>query len=836
MKRFQTIGTAVLLLAAAATLSAADAATELRMGDDAFAAGDYRNAVNFYSSALTLSEANPELWSAAAVKLADARLRTGDVAGAKTLLAEFRRRFPASSAGLLPGEIMIAEHDYTGAEKFFNTLAANSSDPELLCAAKFARAFSKLRQNRDLEAAFDFEEIETQNADLRRWAEQAHLARIYALIRAGKPEEAEKLLAAGKYRSAEPEGYARLGLLSALKQGNFEQFRDHWPQQQEKYGDRPDPLMYELAVEGAALAEKKGDLKFAETLLDAGFRLAGGDLERRNALRALINLQAKISPAAAADTILRGIEFFPEAGDRALLILRGARLLAESGEWKRAVELLVRITGDNRVPVMQRLEAAREASIAARHAGDRETAEKMLQYLTSQAETAYQREEGNYLLGEFYFQEKRIAQAIRHLREAIGKGNGKYADPARFLLLQCLLEQQAYKEAMPIAETLRSSTRPELAAAADYFRAQLLEKSGRRAEARSEYLKFLVAHPKSEYAPAALYSAAELAMELKQFKAAAAEFFRFAAENPKLPAAPPALFLAMQSAYFGRLSADTTRAVELLDRNYLDSPCTIEARLQLADYLRGDGDFERALALLDETEKRTGGKTPEIQAEVLFNRARIHLARGSAAEAGKLLANLLSRYAASGGGADAALLAGNIDSDAGNYASALQHYRRARELRPTGLFAEICDGRIADCRYSLYSESLDRNDLNAATATYRKLAQESGDPRLVLQSLYKLGKCLELGDESDAAIQTYERLLYLAADQKRHGIAPDPVWCGKAAYAAALAHLKAGTPAGARRALRVIDQFEALEFPPTGEDFGRLRERIREKYNLREKL
>ncbi len=65
MKRFQTIGTAVLLLAAAATLSAADAATELRMGDDAFAAGDYRNAVNFYSSALTLSGANPELWCAA---------------------------------------------------------------------------------------------------------------------------------------------------------------------------------------------------------------------------------------------------------------------------------------------------------------------------------------------------------------------------------------------------------------------------------------------------------------------------------------------------------------------------------------------------------------------------------------------------------------------------------------------------------------------------------------------------------------------------------------------------------------------------------------------------
>ncbi len=834
MKTVKSIGAAILF-AAVLHVSAADPATELRMGDDAFASGDFRNAVSFYSSALTLADTNPELWSAAALKLAEAWLRTGKTSEAKALLTEFRRRFPASSAGLLPGEIMIAEHDYTGAEKFFSSLAANSSDPELLCAAKFARAFSKLRQKRDLEAAFDFEEIETQNADLRRWAERAHLVRIYALIRAGKLEEAEKLLSAGKYRSAEPEGYARLELLTALKRGDLEQFRTGWPPPAEKYGSRPDPLMYELATGAAELAEKKGDGKFAETLLNAGFQLAGSDIERRNALRALINLQAKLSPVAAADTILRGIEFFPEAADRALLILRGARLLGESGEWKRAIELLVRITGDNRIPVMQRLEAARDAAIAARHAGDREATEKMMQYLASQAETDHQRAEGNYLLGEFYFQEKKLNEALRHLRAAIGSGNGSYADPARFLLLQCLLEQKAYKEAMPVAEALRRSDKPELAAAADYFRAMLLEKSGRREEARSEYLKFLIAHPKSEYAPPALYSAAELAMELKLFKAAAEGFFRFAAENPKSPSAPPALFLAMQSAYFGRLSADTLRAVELLDREYPDSPCTVEARLQLADYLRADGDFDQALTLLEEAAKRAGEKNPDIRAEVLFNRARIQIARGIPAEAKQLLGELLDRYASSGVGADAALLAGNLESDAGNYTAALQFYRRARELRPTGLFAEICDGRIADCRYSLYSESLDRSDLDLATGTYRKLAMESGDPRIVLQSLYKLGKSLELGDESEAAIQTYERLLYLAADQKRHGIAPDPVWCGKAAYAAALAYLKTGTPAGARAALRLIDRFEALEFPSTGEDFQRLREKIREKYNLQEK-
>lgn len=835
MKIFQTIGTAILL-AAAVVLPAADPETELRMGDDAFASGDFRNAVNFYSSALTLAASHPALWSASALKLAEAQLRNGDIDDAKAMLAEFRRRFPASSAGLLPGEIMIAEHDYAGAEKFFTDLAKSSSDPELLCAAKFARAFSKLCQNRAAEAANDFAEIETQNADLRRWAGRAHLARIYTLLKTGRQKEAEQLLAAGKYRTSEPKSYERLTLLSALKRGELEPFRTGWEPLAKRYAERPDPLLYELAMEGAKLAEKNGDVKFAESLLNNGFQLASSDVERRNALRALINLQAKVSPAAAAETILRGVEFFPEAEDRALLILRGARLLAESGDWKQSIELLVRITGDNRIPVMQRLEAAREAAVAARRAEDREIEEKMLQYLTSQAETARQREEGNYLLGEFHFREKQFQKAKQNLVAVIGSGNGGYADSARFLLLQCLLEEQAYKEAMPVAEALRRSSNPELAAAADYFRALLLEKSGRRQEARSEYLKFLVAHPKSEYAPAALYSAAELAMELKKFKEAAAEFFRFAAENPKSSSAPPALFLAMQSAYFGRLSADTLRALELLDKEYPNSPCAVEARLQLADYLRVDGDFDRALTLLAEAEKRAGEKNPDIRAEALFNRARIHIARGLPAEADKLLRELLSRYASSSVGADAALLAGNLASDAGRYTDALRHYTRARELRPTGLFAEICDGRIADCRYSLYSESLDRNDLNAATDAYRKLAQNSRDPRIVLQSLYKLGKCQELGDESDAAIQTYERLLYLAADQKRRGIAPDPVWCGKAAYAAVLAHLKSGTPAGARAALRVIDRFEALEFPPTGEDFSRLREKIREKYNLQERL
>ena len=53
-------------------------------------------------------------------------------------------------------------------------------------------------------------------------------------------------------------------------------------------------------------------------------------------------------------------------------------------------------------------------------------------------------------------------------------------------------------------------------------------------------------------------------------------------------------------------------------------------------------------------------------------------------------------------------------------------------------------------------------------------------------------------------------------------------------YAAALAYLKPGTPAGARNALRVTWILEELQLP-TGEDFDRVRQEIQRKYNLQRK-
>lgn len=811
----------------------ADEASERRLGEEAFANGDYKSAAKFFDNARLVAGQDAEKWGSNTLSMADAKLREGEIEDAKQLLAEYRSRFPARSAGMLPGRILMAEKRYGEAENFFSSLASGASEPDIACAAGLGVGEARLRQKNYRGALEKFEQLENENADLPQWARRALEARIYALIESGDTKTAAVLLAAGKYRKENPAHWRYLDLLTALRGGAFDRFQADWAELRKEGWKRPSPILYQLASDGARLALERKQREAAEQLWADAFDLAESDPERQNALRELINLQAGHDPVQAAETVRRYLKFFPDAPDRTGLLMRGARLLARSGDVKQAVELYSRITGDNRIPAGSRLVAAREAAVAASGAKLYDMAEPMFRYLIEQAETPAQKQEGELLLGEHFFRRGDFARAAK-LMKAVADVNGPHAETARFWLLQSLIPLNAYAEAVPVAEKLRDAKDPKFRVAAEYFRAFLLEKRGQSAAARSEYERFLILHPDSEYVPAATLAAAELALALRDYPAAADGFFRYADLKPAPSDAARALYLAMQAGCFGKRQDDVDRALKLLDERFPGATGGVEARLQLADYLLTGGDLPGAEAQLGELERRGAAKEPEVAAELLYRRAQIAVAQQDPVRATALLDVLLDTCPESSFAADAALLAGNLESDAGRYAVALAHYRKARELRPEGLFGRIAAGRIADSRYSIYAETLDPADLKAASELYEELAKDSSDPRLQLQSLYKLGKCRELSDELDKALEVYNRVLYLALDQKRNGVLPDPVWTGKAGYAAALAYLKPGTPAGARDALRVIWILEELQLP-TGEDFNRIRQEIQRKYNLQRK-
>lgn len=831
MKFLPVIGLGLLFLFGAP--ASADEATERRLGDDAFASGDYENAARFYSSARVLAGGNLREWGADTLALARTRLHAGDLEEARRLLEEFRSKLPAESAGLLPGQLLLAERRYPEAESFFRSLRKSASDPATVGAARLALAFTRLRKGDPAGAAGEYAAIETENADLPAVARDARLGRIYALLQAGRQEEARQLFEERRFADEAPREYVQLEAAAALKRKDLKAFLSSWETLEKNPRRYPDALMFDLASEGADLAAGAGDSAFAGRLLNTAFELAGNDQERQNILRRLINLQAKSDPVRAAATLERYLDFFPDAPDRTSLLMQGARLLAGAGRNPEAIALFARITGDNRIPVRFRLEAAQEAAELARRSGDAATELRMLRYLVEQAETPAQRQRGNYLLGEHYFREKNYAKAEEFFRK-VEKEGGEQSEAARYWLLHSLFHLKRYKDALPVATQLHDSKNPEYAAEADYYRALLLEKNGELAAARSEYQKFIMLHPKSARVPAATYSAADLAYRQREFAAAAGGFRRYAELAPKAEDAPVALYRAVQAAYFGGMAGEMALALSALDNGYPDSPGAVEARLQIAGSLLRDGRPDEAEKMIQLLASSRRAADPEVAAELLYLRAGLAVAREKPEEALKLYREILDRYVTSGFGADAAFAAGGLLADSGDYAEALKFYRRAKELRPSGVFGDACSGRIADCRYSLYSETLDPADLAAAVDLYRKLSEKAGDGRIRLQSLYKLGKSLELSGESGAALAAYDRLLYLARDQRRSGISPDPVWTGKAAYAACLAYLKEGSPQGAASALRAMAMLKELNLP-VGEEFDRIREEIKRKHNLQEK-
>ncbi len=812
----------------------ADEASERRLGEEAYAKSDYKNAAQYFDNARKVAANDVEKWGANTLRMADAKLREGEVGEAKQLLAEYRSRLPAHGAGMLPGRILMAEKRYAEAEEFFASLAAGASDPEAACEAALGVGEARLGQKNYKGAIEQFQRIENENADLPLWARRALEARIYALIESGDVKTAAGLLAAGKFRKENPAHWRSLDLLAALRNGSFDRFQADWTTlRRGDEGEVSPPILHELAVGGARLAMERKQTAAAESLWADAFELADTDAERQNALRELINLQSGHDPGRAAKTLRRYLTFYPEAADRVGLLLRGARLLVKAGDVKEAMELYSRITGDNRVPAAERLTAAREAAVAASGAKLYDLAEPMFRYLVEQSETPAQKEEGELLLGEHCFRRGNYAQTAELMR-SVADVNGAHAEAARFWLLQSLIALGEYAEAVPVVEKLRDAKNPEYRVAAEYFRAFLQEKRGQSGAARSGYERFLILHPDSDYVPAAMLAAAELALAQRDYPAAAGGFFRYAELEPVPSDAMRALYLAMLAGCFGGSQEDVDRALKLLDEKFPGSAGGVEARLQLADYLLAGGDPMEAERQLAELERRGVVKDPEVAAELLYRRAQIALVKKDFQQARMQLDALLADYPASSFAADAAFLAGNLESDAGRYKTALEFYRKARDLRPDGLFGRIATGRIADARFSVYAETLDPADLKAAAELYGELAEDSADPRLRLQSLYKLGKCRELLNESGEALAAYNRVLYLALDQKRGGVMPDPVWVGKAGYAAALAYLKMGTPAGAREALRVIGILEDLQLP-TGEDFDRIEQEIRRKYNLQGK-
>ena len=812
--------TGFLILVPAGAFCAADAGSEdLRLGDKAYASGDYASAERFYKKATVLLDS--PLWEKCMMQLSRVYLKQGDTASASDVLARLKQRNPEYSVGILPGLILAAEGNYRSAVKIFRPLSLQNGPDRL--EALYQLGAASLMTGDFKEAMEIFSKLE--KAPVPAVAARGRHARIYALIYNKQYEQALELLARTE-KSAEN---ARLSLLLLAKSGKFADFKNSWNKVRAGFGDpRPERLIYEICRNGAQLAEKEKDIAFAAECLNDSFKFAPDNARRKDVMRRLFNVQSNKDIDGAVETVRRYCSVFPEAHDKALMMIQCGRLLAGNNRCKEAVEIFRQVMKDEENLLEERRSAAFEAAASAEKAEQFAVAEEMYHYLISRSTTPEVKQNSEFLLGEFYVRRKNHAEAEKYFNRVISQGGTK-ADDARHRLLAVLIDSGDYAKAKQTAAVLLESSNADYANYARYRLAGLTELEGDLENAHKLYLEYVAKAPASTLAPAAAFSAARLAERTGNMAAAAAEYLAFASKYPSDINTAAALFLALRAECLTGRTQIAWKCLEILSAKHAALPEFNAALLQFADYFFNIKDYKQALEVL----KRRPLDNTHAASMFLLWEVRIRLALGETASALQIGREVLSKYPTSREAAEAHFLCGNILADLGENNMALSHFRQAEKSGQPGVFAEVVSGRIADCSVALFSGSdFDRRFLEGALQRYQKLAEEAKLPEVKLQSLCKAGQCSELLGDSRMALEYYEKTLYFASLLKNNNFSPDAVWCARAAYAGAKAAVKGKNPERLVRALRMIRLYEELSLPKTGEDFDTLRKELHNSYNL----
>ena len=826
----------VCAFCSSAQLLCAGEADERKLGDRAFYADDYLTAVSHYRSARKLSDGNiiSESWAQNSLRLGRALLFSGDIAGAKQVLKEFRLRHPMRSAGTLPADILLAEGKFSEAGKLYQALES-SDNPEYAAAARFGNGELALKTGKlaDAEKIFrelsDFAkhhpEIAIQEAALRELA--------YTLIHLNRPDEAVKVLTSipKKKRNINHE---ILTALAEIRSGKLETFRSDWQQLISRQLRQTDARSYELLTAAADLAVKQNDPALSIELLKGADRFAPDAALRRNIYRQLINLQSKSDPAGAAVTAKRYSEIFPESADRFDIQLATAAILADAGKYADAAALLKDLLAQKEVPQHIRYRATSDGAIFAESANEPALAAKFYHLALLHAPNAGDKLQSSRKYADFLMRKQEYRNAVAVLEQClkeVASGNDKPA--VQFQLLDAAVKAGNLDVVRKMAEALRASSNALFRGRACFELGDLAAKDGNFAVARKEFLMAGTIKDAGKYAAAGQFGAAWMAFQLGDFRNAGIESFQVAVNHPELPQAHQALFLGYRA---GREINDENlkqKCADLLKKKYPDSESFAVYALQNAyDRANYERDPAGAIADLEALERQFSGN-PEILTEAMIMRAGMLKNSGKPREAMECASAILAGYSSSRAAYQAAMLAGHLCFNQKNLPEALKFFRQAAALRPDGIEHDIAGASAVETmlRMSISNPKLTEEAVNTADDFIGRV----NFPSLRVKIRYYRAWALEHAGKNTEALSGYEQLLNEAIQLRSENSPFDLNYCIKGAVAALQMINSSNRRSFYVRGLRIIRQCRTLGLDSKGLDTQLLQSELVKKLSPKNK-
>ncbi len=830
-------GAGIFLYCTFSILSADDAARLRALGDAALKVNDYKRAVKFYTRYKAASTNDKTKLQDAYVHLIAAYINAEDIPKAKLELEAFSETFPLTDKNLkvfYQARILMFEGKYKDAENLLSlALKEKIKKGDLYFELLSTLGLSMRRQNRWQDAAKIYALLEEQ-AKGNAWEFTAFQQKLFCLIMGEDLIKSKKLFAESEKfsRHADYSQLKLLLLLQMIKEKRFSELCKTYAEVIKNIQAGPNPLVYKISQIAIKHFLKNGHPEDAIIFLRDAFKFAPNDHETKDSLLLLINTYVKTKEnKAAIKAALKYIDLYYSDIKTLEVQLQCARLMASEKLYSEALAIYTTMLKESRLTTKIRITVAREAAIIYELNGDPNKAIRMLSIIYEIASTDTQRMEGKYLEGQLYYKTKEFTEAAAAFEEVMVQ-ESPWKQLSSYWALQSQLQLKNYRKALYIAEELRKDTKnKQFSSSGQYYSAYCQEQLGKTDEAFKNYQIYYKLFPKDKYAPMAIFAAGKILFAQNKFAEVIEMFKDFSEKYPDNEFAPNVLYKIIFAYYQLHRWDEMEKAILLMVNKYSDSNYCIAAEFWFIDCLRNRGKYDLAEEWIQKMFKKYANN-PEVSAQLLYDCALVCFRARKSEQALKHLEEFFKKYPDNNINAKALFLAGNIASREGNYSLAEIYYRRAARLRPKSAFEIACLGRIADCNYSLYNNTFDEELLKKAAEGYKKLLEEEDlTPSIRNQSKYKLGRCYELLDKEDDALDMYNELLYGYQVDQAKGIKQKPIWVVKAANAAIHIYVEINTSESAQEAIRVYRLLKEMKLQ-TGENFDGFIKNIQTKYSL----